>query len=50
MTLGTNEYCCLGDNRSVSRDSRFYGAFLQDDIVSCHLFILYPLTEFGIKK
>ena len=50
MTLGKDEYCCLGDNRSVSRDSRFYGAFEDTDIVSSHLFILYPFDEFGIKR
>ena len=50
ITLSADEYCCLGDNRSVSRDSRYYGAFKNDEIVSSHLFILYPLTEFGVKK
>ena len=50
MSLGEGEYCCLGDNRGVSRDSRFYGAFKKDDIVSSHIFILYPFNEFGYKK
>lgn len=50
MELDEDEYCCLGDNRSVSRDSRFYGAFKKDKIVSSHLFILYPFNKFGFKK
>ena len=50
MELDDDEYCCLGDNRSVSRDSRFYGAFKKDKIVSSHLFILYPFNKFGFKK
>ena len=50
MELDDDEYCCLGDNRSVSRDSRFYGAFKKDKIVSSHLFILYPFDKFGFKK
>ena len=49
MVLGENEYCCLGDNRGVSRDSRSYGAFKEDSILSTHLFIVYPFSDFGFK-
>lgn len=50
VTLKENEYYCLGDNRSVSRDSRFYGPFDSSQIVSTHLLILYPFKCFGFNK
>ncbi len=50
ISLGKDEYYCLGDNRNVSRDSRFYGPFKAEDIVSTHLFVFYPLKDFGFKK
>ena len=49
-TLGEDEYFCLGDNRPVSRDSRFYGAFSDSQIVATHLLVLYPFADFGFKK
>ena len=50
VTLKDGEYYCLGDNRNVSRDSRFYGPFPADKIVSTHLFVFYPIKDFGFKK
>ena len=50
VTLSDNEYFCLGDNREISKDSRFYGSFSKNDIVSTHLFVLYPFDNFGFKK
>ena len=47
--LGKDEYFCLGDNRNVSRDSRFYGAFKEKDILAKDMLVLLPLSEFGIK-
>lgn len=48
--LGEDEYFCMGDNRIVSADSRVYGPFHNKDLVASGLFILYPFSEFGIKK
>ena len=33
ISLQKDEYCCLGDNRSNSADSRVYGAILQPYII-----------------
>ena len=49
IVLGDEEYFCLGDNRSISRDSRYYGPFEKKDIISTHLFVLFPFDHFGIK-
>ena len=40
LTLGKDEYYCLGDNRRISRDSRYYGPFQSDDIVSKGVYVL----------
>lgn len=50
VTLGEDEYYCLGDNRIVSKDSRYYGAFSNDEILSTHMFVIYPFKNFGVKK
>ena len=34
ITLSDNQYCCLGDNRPVSADSRTFGSFSINDIKS----------------
>ncbi len=49
ITLADDEYYCLGDNRPASSDSRFYGPFAKDQIISKGVFILFPFTEFGVK-
>ncbi len=49
-TLGEDEYYCLGDNRLVSSDSRFYGPFSSEDIVSKDIFIIYPFGKFGLAE
>ena len=33
VQLGADEYFLLGDNRTVSEDSRFYGAVSRDHII-----------------
>ena len=47
IVLGDNEYFCLGDNRTRSRDSRYYGPFLQSELLATHALIYYPFTDIG---
>ena len=47
VKLGEDEYFCLGDNRPRSTDSRFYGPFRRDQIVSKGAFIFFPFSSFG---
>ena len=50
LTLGEDEYYCLGDNRPASKDSRYYGPFKEAAIVAKGAFILYPFDQFGVKS
>ncbi len=45
ITLGDDEYYCLGDNRPNSRDSRYYGAFSKSQFTSKGIFVLYPFES-----
>lgn len=49
ITLGDDQYYCLGDNRPNSRDSRFYGPFTKDEIIAKGAFIFWPFRDFGVK-
>lgn len=49
VILGDDEYFCLGDNRSVSRDSRYYGAFNKAEIKSTDFFGYFPFSRIGAK-
>lgn len=49
ITLGEEEYYCLGDNRPHSSDSRVYGPFHKSDILSKGVFVFFPFTEIGVK-
>lgn len=50
ITLKDDEYFCLGDNRNISKDSRFYGPFKADKIISTKLFVIYPFSDLGVKQ
>lgn len=47
VTLGTDEYYVLGDNRSHSKDSRSFGAVKDSFIVGRVLFRGWPLDRVG---
>jgi signal peptidase I len=50
VTLGADEYYCLGDNRPHSTDSRYYGSFKAQDIASKGVFIIFPFDQFGVRS
>ena len=50
ITLGEDEYYCLGDNRPNSRDSRYYGPFTNSQIIAKGALILWPFSDFGVKS
>lgn len=47
ITLGDDEYFVLGDNRLISKDSRYFGAIKKSDIKGKAIFRLFPFTRFG---
>lgn len=49
ITLGADEYYCLGDNRPHSSDSRYYGPFKKENIKSKGIFIFWPFNQFGVE-
>lgn len=48
ITLGEDEYYCLGDNRPVSNDSRTLGPFTEDRIKGIAFILAYPFSSFGL--
>ena len=48
ITLGENEYYCMGDNRPVSNDSRNLGPFTADRIIAVAVIRVFPLNEIRI--
>ncbi len=52
VILGDEEYYVLGDNREISKDSRYssVGNVSKEDILGKSVFILYPLSSIGFLK
>ena len=44
-----NSYFVLGDNRSNSMDSRFFGSFSRKQIMGKTSFVVFPFARFGNK-
>ena len=42
IRLGADEYFLMGDNRTGSTDSRYFGPFHRSDIISKDMLILFP--------
>lgn len=47
ITLGEDEYWCMGDNRNHSSDSRVIGPVTRDRIVGKASLRIYPFSKFG---
>ncbi|MFV0479464.1 MAG: signal peptidase I [Anaerorhabdus sp.] len=50
VVLSEDEIYCLGDNRPFSKDSRHYGAFNIEQVISKGAFFFYPFEQFGSVK
>lgn len=47
VTLGDDEYFILGDNRLISKDSRYFGPIKEKEIKGKIVFRLFPFTKIG---
>ncbi len=47
VTLGDDEYFILGDNRLISKDSRYFGPIKEKEIKGKIAFRLFPFTKIG---
>ena len=47
ITLGDDEYFILGDNRPISKDSRYFGPIKEDDLMGEVVLRIWPFSGFG---
>ncbi len=50
VTLGSDEYFVLGDNRLASSDSRVWGILPKNDIIGKAWLRVFPLNAFGVTS
>lgn len=50
VKIEENEYYVMGDNRSISKDSRSIGTIKKNKIIGKTNFIIYPFNKFGIVE
>ncbi len=48
VTLEDDEYFILGDNRLISKDSRYFGPVKEEDLMGEAVFRLWPFSGFGL--
>lgn len=47
ITLKSDEYFILGDNRLISKDSRYFGSIKEKEIKGKVVFRIFPFSKFG---
>ena len=47
VTLGDDEYFILGDNRLISKDSRYFGPLKEDELMGEVILRIWPFSGFG---
>ena len=47
VTLDEDEYFILGDNRLISKDSRYFGTITEDEIIGKVVFRFWPFSKIG---
>jgi len=50
ITIPDGQYFCIGDNRTVSLDSRDFGPVPIEKFEGKVLFRIWPLSELGLVK
>ena len=48
--LGPDEYFVMGDNRSFSQDSRFFGPAHYENLIGRALLLYYPFSDFHVVQ
>lgn len=50
IKLGEDEYFVLGDNRTISKDSRMIGPIKKENIQGTTSLVIYPFNKIGVVK